>query len=74
MTTAEKLPPSLAVVPNIPWRDQTDEQLIAERDYWLRKFDDRSLGAGSAPTLVAFEYKRECEEELRRRDAAVAAR
>jgi len=31
------LPPSLAVSPNIPYRNQTRSQLLAERIYWQSK-------------------------------------
>lgn len=40
------LPPSLAVKPNIPYSEQTIEQLIAEHDYWATELD-AATGWGS---------------------------
>lgn len=52
------LPPSLAVKPNIPWEEQTLEQLIAERDYWA----DRVANApGFASAKAADNFRKACE-------------
>jgi hypothetical protein len=59
------LPPSLSVVPNISIRNQTLEQLTAERDYWQGKVD-KATGWGAA-VGAANEFLLECEREIRRR-------
>jgi len=61
--TGDNLPPSLAATPNIPVRDQTDEQLEAERVYWA----DRLRLDGPSAAVAAHEFLRDCEREQRRR-------
>lgn len=53
------LPPSLAVVPNIPPSKQTLEQLEAEVAYWQARMDERS-GWGAAVGAMS-EMIRDCE-------------
>lgn len=62
-----ELPPSLAVSPNIPWHEQTDEQLRAERDYWVQQVES---APGFASANAAEGFRRACEAELRRREGA----
>ncbi len=59
------LPPSLAVIPNIPVKDQTDEQLILEGNYWQQKIDKAT--EWGAAVSAAHEFLLECRVELRRR-------
>ncbi len=59
------LPESLAVVPNIPWREQTDEQIAAERDYWKDKLAEAKGWGGAVG--AAQEFMRACEAEIERR-------
>ena len=62
-----KLPPSLAVKPNIPLRMQTLEQLYAERDYWLSKVSNaESWGAAHN---AACSFHRACVNEIKWREA-----
>jgi len=62
------LPPSLAVTPNIPLREQTLEQLEAERDWWRAKLDGFSQwGAGVSATAG---FLRACENEIAHRKSA----
>lgn len=66
LAKVDALPPSLAVVPNIPWSKQTKEQLTAERDYWQVKIDGaKGWGAGLA---AANGFRNACQEELNRRE------
>lgn len=63
----EDLPPvpeSLAVTPNIPWHEQTVEQLVAERDYWEACV--RSA-AGFASAKAADDFRKACESWIERR-------
>lgn len=62
----QNLPPSLATKPNIPWREQTTEQLIAERDYWKNKIDTADSWGASLGAAMGF-YKA-CLSELARRN------
>ena len=67
MTEIEtKLPPSLAVTPNIPWEKQTIEQLDAERIYWDEKV---RTAPGFASAKAADDFRRGCETWLKRRRA-----
>ena len=77
MSTEEiPLPPSLAVVPNIPWHEQTINQLQAEWNYW----DEQVRGAPEWGVSFAFAMKeraaceRWLEKRLREFDAAAAER
>lgn len=65
MKEEPSLPPSLAVVPNIPPRRQTPDQLRAERDYWQAKLDIATCW-GAATSAVA-SFRDECDRELNRR-------
>jgi hypothetical protein len=60
------LPPSLAVSPNIPWEEQTVEQLCAERDYWIARVSD---APGFASAKAADNFRKGCETWIKRRDA-----
>jgi hypothetical protein len=55
---SEQLPASLAAKPNIPWEHQTLEQLIEERDYWIKKVEDAS---GWASAYAADGFRKACE-------------
>lgn len=66
MNKMSDLPPSLAVKPNIPWKEQTIEQLIAERDYWQAIIDAK--GSWGAAVGASAEFRDECERELKRRN------
>ena len=59
------LPPSLAVIPNIPVKKQTKEQLVAERDYWQQKLDSAESWGGALTAVL--EFRDECQKELNRR-------
>lgn len=59
------LPPSLQVTPNIPWADQTIEQLRLERDYWERKVEETT---GFASASVADQFRMACEKWIARRE------
>ena len=59
------LPSSLAVTPNIPWEDQTLEQLRAERDYWAARVAD---APGFASATAADEFRRSCEAWIAKRE------
>lgn len=61
--TRELLPPSLAKVPNIKPRDQTDAELALEVAYWEKKLETAGPAAGTA----AAEFLRDCQREQRRR-------
>lgn len=63
-TPDPSLPPSLRVTPNIPLARQTDEQLLLERDYWVKKLSTVSGPASGAATV---EFLNDCEREIRRR-------
>jgi hypothetical protein len=65
MTQEEKLPASLAVVPNIHPRDQTDEQLKEEAEYWASKI--RNATSWRASLAVASKFLENCEREIERR-------
>jgi hypothetical protein len=63
---ATDLPESLRVSPNIPWENQTLEQLRAERDYWescIRK------ASGFASAKAADDFRRGCEGWITRRQS-----
>ena len=60
------LPPSLAVKPNIAWRDQTLEQLYAERDYWVTKIGDATGWGGAVGSAV--EFRNGCNAWISRRE------
>lgn len=62
-----QLPPSLAVRPNIALREQTVEQLIAERDYWDAKVRDSECWGASV--VAANGFRTACERELSRRQS-----
>ena len=66
---ANDLPPSLAVKPNIAWRDQTLDQLYAERDYWVSKTEGTWGGAVGA----AIEFRDGCNAWIRKREREVIA-
>lgn len=57
------LPPSLAVTPNIPPREQTILQLQAEIAYWRSRLDR----AGQSSGAVCAEFIQDCEREIRLR-------
>lgn len=59
------LPPSLAVVPNIPWAEQTLEQLEAERDYWQKEFEE--ITSWGAACKFAYDCINICDEWIKRR-------
>jgi hypothetical protein len=63
---ASDLPPSLAVKPNIPWGDQTLDQLYAERGYWRRKIDD-AITCGAAMSS-AQEFRDKCNYWIVKRE------
>ncbi len=63
---ANDLPPSLAVKPNIAWRDQTLEQLYAERDYWVTKIGDATGWGGAVGSAV--EFRNGCNAWISRRE------
>lgn len=65
MSETLPLPPSLSVKPNIELRDQTFEQLIAERNYWTA-FSTSCTGWGAGYN-EARKYFRACEREIARR-------
>lgn len=56
------LPPSLAVVPNIPWRAQSIALLEAKRDYW---HDCVNTASNHASAYVAWAFYRTCCKELK---------
>lgn len=58
----DDLPPSLAVVPNIPWEKQTAEQLRAERDYWVERV---RTAPGFASAKAADDFRKGCEMWLK---------
>ena len=60
------LPPSLAVIPNIPHSEQTLEQLRAERDYWDRKV--REAPGWGASLSAAAGFRESCNVWIRRRE------
>ncbi len=65
MTDTPTLPPSLAVTPNIPFSEQTLEQLVQERDYWQAKID---IATGWGAHLASCrENIRACEQWIKRR-------
>lgn len=64
------LPPSLAVTPNIPLKDQTDEQVRAERDYWLACMGD---APGFASANAARGFAQAAQRELNMRERLRAA-
>jgi hypothetical protein len=68
--TANDLPPSLQVTPNIPWERQTLAQLIAERDYWAAKV---RTAAGFASAKAADDFRRGCETWIAKRQAGERA-
>lgn len=59
-----KKPASLSVSPNIPWEDQTIEQLREERDYWQMRVE---TAAGFASAKAADDFRRACEAWIDRR-------
>ena len=61
-----ELPESLRVVPNIPTREQTIDQLKAERDYWHEMI--MSSPSWGAAVAAAYEFRAACEAELKRRE------
>lgn len=65
--STETLPPSLAVTPNIPWSEQTREQLVAERDYWKAKVES---APGFASANEADKFRKACEWWIERRERA----
>lgn len=58
------LPESLTVVPNIPWEQQTIDQLKSEMDHWTQKVKDAS---GFASAYAADGFRKSCEAWLVRR-------
>lgn len=62
---SSNLPPSLAVVPNIDWSDQTIEQLEAERAHWQRKIDEAT--AWGAAVGAAAKFRDACDKWLARK-------
>jgi len=60
-TTAQPLPPSLAVTPNIPLRNQTSAQLLAERAHWQTRVEK---AAGPASAAAASDFRRACNTEI----------
>jgi len=70
MMTDNSLPPSLAAKPNIPWAEQTVEQLKAERDHWKQQIDAATgWGGGLGQSL---NYHRACEQWIERREREVS--
>lgn len=65
----DPLPPSLAVSPNIPWDQQTIEQLEAERAYWDRRVSD---AGGFSSAYAASRFRGACEAWIARRKREVA--
>lgn len=59
------LPPSLAAKPNIPWADQTLDQLRAERAYWQARIDE-ATGWGAAVGAAAG-FRDQCDAWIVRR-------
>lgn len=64
---SNRLPPSLAVVPNIPYQEQTLEQLRLEYEYWDRKVSE-ATGWG-ASLKAADDFRRACDVWIKRREA-----
>lgn len=60
------LPPSLAVEPNIPWEEQSLEELRAERAYWEACVRE---AAGFASAKAADDFRRACDVWIRKREA-----
>lgn len=48
-------------------RDLTDIQLRQEREYWKQKIEEASAWGGAV--AAAIEFFRDCESEIRRRNA-----
>jgi hypothetical protein len=65
--TERQLPPSLAVVPNIPYEEQTLEQLRLERDYWQMLIDKAT--SWGASLKAADDFCKACEAWIKRREA-----
>lgn len=67
-----KKPPSLSVKPNIPWEEQTIEQLKLERAWWEQMVKDAS---GAASASAAWGFMRACDNWITRKqnDAEAAA-
>jgi hypothetical protein len=63
--TTMSLPPSLAVSPNIPWYDQTLDQLREERAYWDQRVRDAS---GPASAAAAAGFRDGCDRWIERRE------
>ena len=61
-----ELPPSLAVVPNIPYERQTLEQLRLEADYWQSKLDDATCWGAAVGAASGFLAG--CEAWIRKRE------
>lgn len=59
------LPPSLAARPNIPWEEQTLDQLRAEREYWALQVLN---AAGFASAKAADDFRQACDSWIRRRE------
>lgn len=57
--TDDPLPPSLAVTPNIAPKNQTLDQLYAERDYWDNRI--KSATGWGAAVGAADDFRRACE-------------
>ena len=64
MTDDDDLPESLQVNPNIPWEDQTLDQLRAERAYWIKQVE---TAPGFASAKVADDFRRGCEAWIARK-------
>jgi len=65
MSQDETLPPSLAAKPNIPWEEQTLEQLQAEYAYW----DDKLMANTEWGAAIGFagNARAACERWIERR-------
>lgn len=62
------LPESLRCKPNIPWEQQTIDQLKAERAYWAHRL---SNAAGPASAGASFGFLRACDAWIAQREREV---
>lgn len=60
-----RLPPSLQANPNIPFENQTLEQLRAERDHWIAM---TATAPGFASAKAADDFRRGCEVWIKLRE------
>lgn len=57
-------PESLSVNPNIPWEEQTLEQLQAEHAYWVEQV---ATAPGFASAKAADDFRKGCAAWIRRK-------